>query len=72
MGERIEVGSLWRDRDPRMSGRTVRVESVEEGRTGYERVYYKHSSGRGARLSSRLDRFVKAFEQSQQPRSPHV
>ncbi len=54
-----KVGELWRDKDKReLSGnRIVRIEKVEDGR-----VYYKHRSGFGMRLSSKLERFVKAFQ----------
>lgn len=49
----VQVGSVWRDNDPRSSGRVVRVQAIADGfaicRTG------KRGDGRATRI--RLDRF---------------
>lgn len=63
------VGSLWRDKDKRAGERVVRVSSAYGliSRDGPRIRYYSTGTGNGA--SSKLARFVKAFERVEEPRA---
>ena len=58
--EQVEIGDVWEDRDPRMSGRRVRVESVTN-ENGVPTVHYRNVAS-GLMYRSRKDRFQYAFQ----------
>lgn len=61
MSAQPEIGSRWRDNDPRMARRTVIVVDVSSGyvQVRNEGTSSSYSSGRKTRIQS--ERFLKAF-----------
>lgn len=53
----VRVNQIWRDRDPRMSNRRLRVVDVID-----RRAICQHESRQGPKTKIRLDRLVKHFE----------